>query len=606
MAQTPKFLEGPNVTREAVRVFDQTQPSPVFTSQTHTPKTLSMGKKSRATKIGFTLNDQQTNASIYRHVQLLSGGKVSATWTTSLDAAPYAQRGSGYNHFNGTSWGAPTANRIEPERTGFPCYVYNPTTNEEIITSHIVKAGTGIAGGLIMNRKTGVGPGTWTSTTILDTVSTMPGVLWNQTAVAGDYLIVIASYTDSSSASQAGHPIIDGIKSPQVYSRYQFSTNTWLVKNALLPGYDKTRVYAGGGDNYNIDAKGNTVAILIGGLTDDLALWKSADAGATWTKTIIDSFPVAAYNYKTLFDTAYTNDGSVSVSIDAAGMAHCFWGLGRVMDVDTNNTNVSYFPGQNAIKYWKEGTALSTIKTIAGMPDENNNGTLDLASNWNDAGAKYGNNSIATMPSSAIGSDGIIYLIYSSLTEDDVSTDSRNYRDIYCVYSRDGGTTWSGITNLTSWLELNVEQIFGSVSNTVDNRLHITFLQKLSIGRYDASTNPGGAGTHDVYYMAIDTPDITNGPIGLKENANNLFSVAQNFPNPFRYHTSIPVNFNQSTDITIRIVDLVGKEIYNNQFGKIPAGSSQLDIKLGDLPAGIYIYSIEAEGYKVARKMIVE
>ena len=603
-AQSP-VLNGPNVSTLAAKYSDAIQASPVRTS----PKTgftqKSLGKKSFASTIGVTQNDQQTNATIYRRIQLLNDGKISATWTTSADGAPYATRGSGYNHFNGTAWGTVSSSKIETQRTGFPCYVYNPTTNEEIITAHQVLAGSGIAGGVVMSRKTGTGPGTWTSSLVLDTTPTIPGVLWVQTAVSGDYLIAVGSYTDSSSA-QPNRVVKGGVRTPQVYSRYQFSTNTWLVKNELLPGYDNNRYWAGGGDNYSIDANGTNVAIIMGGLTDDLALWKSSDAGATWTKTIIDSFPVPAFDYKKLVDTSFTNDGSVHVSIDNNGVAHCFWARARVLENNIDDESINFYPGQNGILYWSDNTPLDSARIIAGMPDANNNGDLDLSGSWNDASARYGNHSIATMPYAAIDDNGNIFLIYSALTEDDISTDNKNFRDVYLVYSKNGGATWSNIQNVTAWLGLNVEQIFGSLSKKMDGRLHMTFLQKGSIGRY-SETNPGAAGVHDIIYMVMDTADIfgTITAINPVEN-NELFTVGQNFPNPSNGNTIIPVSFKNTTSVQVTVVDLLGKEVFNQSFEHVAAGNAQLPLNLSSLNPGVYVYSVEADGFKTSRRMIIE
>ncbi|MCE2741593.1 MAG: T9SS type A sorting domain-containing protein [Sphingobacteriales bacterium] len=603
-AQSP-VLNGPNVSSLEAKYSDAIQASPLRTAPKSGFTQKSLGKKSFASKIGETQNDQQTNATIYRRIQLLNDGKISATWTTSADGAPYATRGSGYNHFNGTAWGAVSAGRIESERCGFPNYVYNPTTNEEIITAHRVLAGSGIAGGIIMSRKTGVGPGTWASSVVLDTTPTIPGVLWVQTAVSGDYLITIGSYTDSSS-TQPNRVVKGGVRTPQVYSRYQFSTNTWLVKNELLPGYDNNRYYAGGGDNYSIDANGTNVAIVMGGLTDDLALWKSSDAGATWTKTIIDSFPVPAFDYKKLVDTSFTNDGSVHVSIDNNGVAHCFWARARVLENNIDDESINFYPGQNGILYWSDNTPIDSARIIAGMPDANNNGDLDLAGSWNDATARYGNHSIATMPYAAIDNNGNIFLIYSALTEDDISTDNKNFRDVYLVYSKNGGASWSNIINVTSWLGLNVEQIFASLSKRMDGRLHMTFLQKGSIGRY-SETNPGAAGVHDIMYMVMDTADIFGTIAGLNTvQTNELFTVGQNFPNPSNGNTIIPVNFKNNTSVQVTVVDLLGKEVYNQTFENVAAGNVQLPINLGSLNAGVYVYSVEADGFKTSRRMIIE
>lgn len=602
-AQTP-VLNGPNVSTPSAKYSDAIQASPVRTSPRTGFTQRSLGKKSFASTIGVTQNDQQTNATIYRRIQLLNDGKISATWTTSADGAPYATRGSGYNHFNGTAWGTPSASRIESERCGFPNYAYNPTTNEEIITAHKVLS-SGVAGGIIMSRKTGVGPGTWNSTTVMDTTPTIPGVLWVQTAVSGDYLIAIGSYTDSSS-TQPNRVVKGGVRTPQVYSRYQFSTNTWLVKNELLPGYDNNRYWAGGGDNYSIDANGTNVAIIMGGLTDDLALWKSSDAGATWTKTIIDSFPVPAFDYKKLVDTSFTNDGSVHVSIDNNGVAHCFWARARVLENNIDDESINFYPGQNGILYWSDNTPLDSARIIAGMPDANNNGDLDLSGSWNDASARYGNHSIATMPYAAIDNNGTIFLIYSALTEDDISTDNKNFRDVYLVYSKNGGATWSNIQNVTAWLGLNVEQIFASLSKKMDGRLHMTFLQKGSIGRY-SETNPGAAGVHDIIYMVMDTADIfgTITAINPVEN-NELFTVGQNFPNPSNGNTIIPVSFKNTTSVQVTVVDLLGKEVFNQSFEHVAAGNAQLPLNLSSLNPGVYVYSVEADGFKTSRRMIIE
>jgi hypothetical protein len=606
-AQKPVLPQGPQTARQAERSHDVTPQTPVKTGTPTNFTQKSLGKKAFAQKIGETQNDQQTNASIYKRVVLHTGGKVSVTWTTSADAAPYATRGAGYNHFDGTSWGPVSSQRIEPERCGFPSIDYSPNTNEELIISHIVKAGTGNAGGLRFNRKTGLGAGNWNSSVVLDTVASLPGVLWPRTAVSGDNLYIFASYTDSSSG-QPGRVVMDGIRTPQVFSHYKFSTNEWVAKNILLPGYDKERVYSGGGDNYSIDAKGSNVAILIGGLTDDVSLWKSSDAGLTWTKTIIDSFPVPAYDYKVLVDTSNTNDGGVHVTLDASGKAHCFWARARVLDNNIDDASITYFPGQNAILYWQEGWTTNEDRVIAGMPDENNNNTMDLADSWNDAGARYGNHSIATMPSAAIGPDGVIYLAYSALTEDDISADSKNFRDVYMTHSKDGGNTWSDILNCTSFLGFNLEQIFASLAKDVDGSVHMTFMQKASIGRYDATNNPGATGPYDIVYMKIDTASIHNGSFtSINDvNKNDLFTVNQNYPNPFTAITNVPVNFKRSTDVTVRIMDLAGKEVFVNNFNNVSAGASTLEINASGLSSGLYLYSIEAEGFKVSRRMIVE
>ncbi len=59
-------------------------------------------------RTGTSTYDLQTNGSMQRRV-LTSGNKVSACWTFSSEGRPtaasgFADRGTGYAHFDGTNW----------------------------------------------------------------------------------------------------------------------------------------------------------------------------------------------------------------------------------------------------------------------------------------------------------------------------------------------------------------------------------------------------------------------------------------------------------------------------------------------------------------------
>lgn len=587
---------------------DITPISPVVNPNNRQNTSSSLGKASRWVTVGQTMFDRPTNSSTYRRVISYPDGKKSVIWTTAQDGpAAYSTRGSGYNHFDGTSWKNFGNTRIETSRTGYCNLDYDPIGGKEIVLAHRVDA-DGKSNGMALSMNTGIGSNSWTSTTVLDTTANLPGALWPRTVVSGDYLIVFASFTDSSQ-NQPSRVVMNGVRTPQVYSRYNLRTNTWLVKNQPLPGYDNTRYYAGGGDNYAMDAIGNNVAILIGGLTDDVALWKSADAGETWTKTIIDSFPAPAFNYKVILaDTPMTNDGALAVRLDNSGKAHCFWAISRVLDVDTNNNTLSFFPGQNTIAYWYEGRPDSIVR--AGFsPEDPSDGDEDWAiGSVIENRAQYGNMSMTTAPY-AVSNGDTLFLLYHSRTDNDQDQQDIAFTDVYVTYSLNNGASWSNPVNLTggdNLLGLSTEQAFVSAAADCATSLKLTFMNTTTQGFYDATDNNNKLGPFDVVYYEVPVIDvISNTLIGLNK-VNNLFSLEQNYPNPFTHSTNVPVNLNRSSDVTISVVNMVGQAMYSNTFTNNVTGLNTFEVNMSSAKPGIYFYTVEVGDFKVTRKMIIE
>jgi hypothetical protein len=582
---------------------DHEAPSPVKSSNTNNRTTgqIAYGKTAQWVKVGSTRFDRQTNSSVYKRIKAYADGKVSVIWTTSPDGSDnnFLGRGSGYNHFNGTTWGAISLPRIEIERAGYPSFDYNGTT--EIIMSHRVDT-NGKSGGLLYNTNGSIGSTTWSSENVLtETDPNSPTVLWPRTAIAGNYMHVVAAYT-SPSTSQPDTMIKEGVRNPMVYSRYNMATSTWDITNITLPDYDSTRWFSGSADGYAIDANGTNVAIIAGGSTDDITLWKSTDNGTSWTSTIIDSFPYPAFNDQVAFptDTPVVTDGSLSIALDATGKAHCFWGRLRVLNATAGDNTFSVFLGTNSIDYWYEGRP-DSIVSIAGAIDENKNGTLDI--NAPNSRSRYGNAAFATMPY-AIRNNDDIYMIYSAPTEDDLDAQGANFRDIYVTFSKDNGATWSDAQNLTATMGFNKEQMFGTAS-IVNGIMHLTFMESDAVGFFSATDNANKTGPFDIMYYSIPLSQIDDQKVGLEKlQNNNLFSIEQNYPNPFSGSTTIPVMLNSKADVSVSVMNMVGQVVYKNTFTNTPSGLNKFEINTTDFGSGIYFYSVEAGGYKATGKMI--
>ncbi|MCC7159774.1 MAG: T9SS type A sorting domain-containing protein [Ignavibacteria bacterium] len=73
------------------------------------------------------------------------------------------------------------------------------------------------------------------------------------------------------------------------------------------------------------------------------------------------------------------------------------------------------------------------------------------------------------------------------------------------------------------------------------------------------------------------------------------FSLSQNYPNPFNPSTKINFSIPERGFVTIKIYDLLGKEVAAPVNGDYSRGTYAVDYNAAGLSSGIYIYSIEAK-----------
>ena len=89
------------------------------------------------------------------------------------------------------------------------------------------------------------------------------------------------------------------------------------------------------------------------------------------------------------------------------------------------------------------------------------------------------------------------------------------------------------------------------------------------------------------------------------------FSLLQNFPNPFnpstkiKYTVASPVNGTERQFITLKIYDILGKEIATLVNEEKKAGSHEVEFDASSLSSGIYFYTLNAGTFKETKKMIL-
>ncbi len=101
-------------------------------------------------------------------------------------------------------------------------------------------------------------------------------------------------------------------------------------------------------------------------------------------------------------------------------------------------------------------------------------------------------------------------------------------------------------------------------------------------------------------------PVIDEGTVGIndKEFYNDMQLSA--FPNPANNQATISFRLNKEmSNVNIKMVDLTGKEVLNVNKGTLAAGLYNETVDATNLEAGIYFYSIIANGTRFTKKLTI-
>ncbi|ARA94367.1 hypothetical protein AWN76_015225 [Rhodothermaceae bacterium RA] len=79
------------------------------------------------------------------------------------------------------------------------------------------------------------------------------------------------------------------------------------------------------------------------------------------------------------------------------------------------------------------------------------------------------------------------------------------------------------------------------------------------------------------------------------------FTLGPNYPNPFTTSTRIRVALHEPAHISLRVFDLLGREVAVLLEGRYPAGTFEVPWMAGDHPGGLYFYRLEADGQTESR-----
>ncbi len=88
-------------------------------------------------------------------------------------------------------------------------------------------------------------------------------------------------------------------------------------------------------------------------------------------------------------------------------------------------------------------------------------------------------------------------------------------------------------------------------------------------------------------------------------SAPSQFTLGQNYPNPFNPSTKIEFSLKTTTTVSLKIFDVLGKEVATLVNGELQQGSYTATFDASKLSTGIYFYTLRAGDFVQTKKMLM-
>jgi hypothetical protein len=121
-----------------------------------------------------------------------------------------------------------------------------------------------------------------------------------------------------------------------------------------------------------------------------------------------------------------------------------------------------------------------------------------------------------------------------------------------------------------------------------------------------ATVSTGGFVDFD--WFRIDMPTrsgVTPDEDHSHNNIGHSFLLGQNYPNPFNPTTIISYQMPVSGHVTLKVYDVLGREVITLVNDQKPAGSYILDWNASNLPTSVYFYRLSTGCFIATRKLMI-
>jgi len=209
---------------------------------------------------------------------------------------------------------------------------------------------------------------------------------------------------------------------------------------------------------------------------------------------------------------------------------------------------------------------------------------------------------------------GPLFDKYNQVSTDNDWTAPMIYSPAYEIST----SNWLDGVDFTDDVEVDMtgENFDGSATYSILGHRTLSAGNKVVFGSYDPISLDSDTENEVEYYwygFSYSAPQVTmlswfDIPTGVRETNDATpveFKLSQNYPNPFNPSTIIKFAIPQSEFVTMKVYDVLGKEVSTIINKNLTSGSYEVNFDASGLAAGMYIYQIKAGNFVSAKKMML-
>ena len=199
------------------------------------------------------------------------------------------------------------------------------------------------------------------------------------------------------------------------------------------------------------------------------------------------------------------------------------------------------------------------------------------------------------------------------------------YSDVFC-FTTCGSTVQeitslnnliNGIATLSNNQRIILNNRLGQAAHQIDlghetNAIVHLLLFDLRVSMYQYSNslsaddaNSLRDGANNVIQMLLNGNSKLSHDLSSYDLTPHEYSLGQNYPNPFNPSTSIEYNVPVTGNVTLKVYDILGKEVASLVDKQQDAGSYIVNWNASSLSSGVYFYKLTAGSFTQTKKMML-